>query len=497
LHKPLADFVQTTREPLTPKGMVIVPRGHYKTTIGGEGFPIWCWIKDKNDTIILGSATDGMAVKMGRAVRQHFDGNNLFRWVWSDLLPPTGRKWTDHELEINRDVDVKEPSLFLIGVGGTAVGLHFRRMIKDDLVNEDHLISQDQMQKPIDWHKYSLSLLINPERDTELINGTRWAYSDFVSYVQDNEPQFRVFWQAATQGGKSIDDPEAEPIFPEEFSLNTLRMIRDRQGPYIFSCQYMNDPVDPARAIIQKDWINYIEDLEKLHDFDYKAILERSMCYVIVDPALSKERHGDYTGYVVCFVDHNYDVYIEEAKKLRIGVHELMDLLFNLVNTYNPTMVGIEMASLLRALEHPLETEMTKRGKFFYVKALQPSNKISKEMRIRASLQPIFARRKVFIRKSQKALEEQLIKYPFINEDDIIDALAYLPHIWVPGDQPGPEYTDEEKASMDPMNIEYILNKLTRGNMAVNYPFVQTSREVLRAYGSYHSNVHQDTSHPV
>src|SRR5262245_58125621 len=212
--------------------------------------------------------------------------------------------------------------------------------------------------------------------------------------------------------------------------------------------------------------------------------MERSMCYFIVDPALSKERHGDYTGWVVCFVDHNYDVYIEDAGKARIGVHELMDLIFEKVGTYNPTMVGIEMASLMKALEYPLENEMTKRGKFFYCKALQPSNKISKEMRIKASLQPLFARRKVFVRRSQKALIDQLVKYPFINEDDIIDALAYLPHIWVPGDAPSDAMTDEERALTDSMNIEYILNKLMHGEEESRYAFVQTSREVLRAYGN-------------
>src|SRR3989304_5748779 len=53
LHVEMCDFIQTTG---TPKGLVLVPRGHYKTTIGSEGYPILRLINDPNDTILLANA---------------------------------------------------------------------------------------------------------------------------------------------------------------------------------------------------------------------------------------------------------------------------------------------------------------------------------------------------------------------------------------------------------------------------------------------------------
>ena len=479
LHKELADHIQLNG----PKVGAEVPRGHYKTTICTEGYPIWRLINNPNDRILIGNAVIGNSIKYLGIIARHFETNQIFRWLFPEVIPDFGKtKWTQTEIVINRKEEWREPSIQAIGVGGTAVGLHFPCIIKDDLVNEDHLISMEQMQKPIDWHKYSVSLLVNPDIDTEVLVGTRWAFADVISYVQENEPVFKWYSRACTLNGLDIEHPDAQPIFPEQFPIRALKAIRDRQGPYIFSCQYMNAPVDPARQIFRKEWIQYIEDLEKNPQFSLKDLYERSVCYVILDPALSQDRHGDFTGAVVVFVDHNYDVYIEEAHQLRIGVPELIDWTFTAVERYNPTAVGVEMASLLRALKFPFENEMTRKGKFFYIQELQPNTKISKEMRIRASLQPLFAQRKVYMRRSQVALFDQLLKFPFGQHDDIVDALAYLPHMWVAGDTPT---VREDDPSLDPFNMTHILGKLERGRDTYLYPLVQTNHHNLVSGGVY------------
>lgn len=379
--------------------------------------------------------------------------------MFSDLIPDASKvKWTETEIVVNRTSDVKESSVEAIGVGGTAVGRHFSCIIKDDLVNEDHLISAEQMQKVIDWHKYSASLLIHPRFDRELVIGTRWAFNDVYSYIKENEPSFKVYERSAVENDVSI--------FPEEFDLETLRDLEARQGPYIYSCQYLNQPVDPARTLIKREWLCYIEDIPAE---DLKKIYERSRVHLIVDPALSEKRHGDYTGVVSCYVDHHYNVYVEEAIHGRFNVENMINLVFELVERHNPTVVGIELVSLSKALKYSFARAMQDRKKWFYIQELQPNTRVSKEMRIKASLQPLFAQRKVFIHKSQVELIDELLKFPFGSHDDLIDALAYLPHMWTPGSAPVIEMNKPEN---DPFNMSYILAKLQHGQERSNYPLV-------------------------
>ena len=413
---------------------------------------------------MLANATFTNAQKFLRVVKSHFETNEIFRWVFPELIPGPKEKWTESEICVPRTNEVKESSVEAIGVGGTAVGRHFRCIVKDDLVNEDHIISTDQMQKVIDWHKYSASLLVHPGRDREHVQGTRWAFYDVYSYIKENEiPPFQLYERPAIEYGESI--------FPEEFDLQTLHDLELRQGPYIFSCQYLNAPVDPARTIIKPEWLQYIEDLK---DTDLKKLYSQCSCYLIIDPAISQKRHGDYTGLILAYVDQHYDVYVEYADRQRISPDQMIDLVFNMVSLHNPNSVGIETVQFARALKYSMEQAMRDRKKWFYIQELQPNTHQTKEMRVRASLQPLFAQRKVYIRKSQTALKDELLKFPLGDHDDVVDALAYLPHMWTAG--PGP-YEPKPETSKDPFNMSYILEKLQHSSPESNYPFVLTPGE--------------------
>lgn len=461
IHVEMADFIQTNG----PKTLLLEPRGHYKTTIGSEGYPIWRLIQDSNDTILLSNAVFSNAQKFLRIIKHHIESNELFRWVFPELVPGSKDKWTETEITVPRTNDVKEPSIGCIGVGGTAVGLHFRCIIKDDLVNEDHIISMEQMQKVIDWHKYSTSLLVHPSKDRECVTGTRWAFYDVYSHIMDHEPSFKVLKRSVLENG--------EPIFPEEFSVETIQEIADRQGPYIFSCQYMNEPVDPARTIIKQEWLQYIEDLDGPEAIS--QLYKRCSKFIVLDPALSQKRSGDFTGIVVVYVDHEYNMYVEHADEYRIPPDAAINLLFELVYIHEPSAVGVEIVSL-NQMKANIERAMDERKRWFYIQELKPNTHISKEMRVRASLQPLFAKRKVWIRKTQKALIDQLLKFPFGQHDDVIDALAYVPHMWTAGAKPSQyvSYSPED----DPFNMSHILKKLghdgEKPKVKTSYPFTRT-----------------------
>jgi len=426
-------------------------------------------VNDPNDTILLANATFTNAQKFLRVIKQHIESNALLRWVFPELVPGVKEKWTESSITIPRTNDVKEGSLEAIGVGGTAVGMHYNCLIKDDLVNEDHIISQEQMQKVIDWHKYSTPLLVRPRSDREVVHGTRWAFYDLYSHIIENEPVFNTFI-------REDRDEQGVPIFPSEFDDETLKDIESRMGPYIYSCQMKNRPVDPARTLIRQEWLQYIEDLDGPEHI--AQLYKRCSRFIVVDPALSQKRSGDFTGIAVVYVDHEYNMYVEYAEEHRLPPDAVQNLLFELVYVHEPNGVGVEIVSLNQMKEN-IERQMKERKKWFYIQELRPNTHISKEMRVRASLQPLFAQRKVWVRKTQRALIDQLLKFPFGVHDDIIDALAYVPHMWTAGATPSEHvrYSPEN----DPLNMEYILRKLGHTGEAPKprktFPFTLTEEK--------------------
>lgn len=237
-HRPFCDVIVN---PPAPKQLVLIPRGFYKTTICSVAYPIWLLCRDPNTTILIASATVTLGQHVLREIKAVFERNAVFRSVFRDRVPEdfTKTKWTETELVIPRTLDGKEPSMQVVGVGGTIVGQHFRVAIFDDLINEKHEASPDEMQKVIDWHEYAMSLLVEPTRDRELVVGTRWAFSDLYSHLVERG-QFALYQRAAIEDGVAT--------FPEQFSLADLKEIETRQGPYKYSCTPVETP------ILMADW---------------------------------------------------------------------------------------------------------------------------------------------------------------------------------------------------------------------------------------------------
>lgn len=442
-HKPLCETVVT---PPAPKQLILVPRGFYKTTICSVAYPIWLLLRDPDTTILLASATVTLGQHVLREIKAVFERNALFRDVFRDRVPEdfTKTKWSETEIVIPRPTDGKEPSIQVIGVGGTIVGQHFRVALFDDLINEKHESSPDEMQKVIDWHEYAMSLLVEPAKDRELVVGTRWAFSDLYSRLIE-QGQFALYERAAIEND--------QPTFPEQFPLADLREIEKRQGPYKFTSLYLNKPTDPARQVFRPEWAPEVPWSESLRD----EVRDWTV-YALVDPALSDKRDGSHTGYVLAAVGPGYRTVLLAGEKHRWTVGDLIARVFADADRFPDFVVGVEMVSLAKALKYPLDQEMSRRGKFLRLTVLQPDTRLSKEMRIRA-LQPYFANLLFrFVSGACDGVLRDIRDFPFGDgKYDALDALSYLPHLWTSAEIVTPR---ELRPEDDPLNMSHILREL-------------------------------------
>jgi hypothetical protein len=271
------------------KDVYEMPRDHFKSTICGEGLPMWRalpvtpadedafkaegysdefirWMHEVHDTDarnLLVSENITNAAKLGRKIRGHFESNAIFRAAFSDILPDTSCTWTDFSLHIKRPNATGshgEGTFDFLGVGSAVQSRHYNGLlIEDDLVGRKALESPSIMDKTIDYHKLLVGVFENEDalfENDELVVGNRWAYHDLNTYIQEHEPWF-VFVNHSALGGCCPLHLADTPIFPEEFSFEKLMRLKERLGNYHFSCQFLNNPCSPEDADFKPEWLSY------------------------------------------------------------------------------------------------------------------------------------------------------------------------------------------------------------------------------------------------
>ena len=192
-----------------------------------------------------------------------------------------------------------------------------------------------------------------------------------------------------------------------------------------FYGQYLNDPLDEEMLEFKREWFQAFSPSPELSNK-----LQQVPALISVDPAFRLKQHADYTGIVVTKVLSDNNVYVLEAKGIKVTPKGLVDEIFNLVTQFgNVYKVLVETVTSQIMLMDLLNDEMRKRNKFFIIEEVKPDSNEVKAVRIR-NLIPQYANRRIFHAPHLVALEEQLIEFPKGAHDDIIDAMAYQVKYW-------------------------------------------------------------------
>lgn len=107
---------------------------------------------------------------------------------------------------------------------------------------------------------------------------------------------------------------------------------------------------------------------------------------------------------------------------------------------------------------------MRDKHMFIPVKDIETSTRISKEARIKG-LQPKFQAHKVYIKKEHKDLYQQLVMFPQLAHDDLLDALKTQLSIAFNCDQKDP--IEEKKDGFNPFEREIKARLKELGNRRV------------------------------
>ena len=256
-----------------------------------------------------------------------------------------------------------------------------------------------------------------------LVVGTRWYEKDLLSYIQENEPQYKICTRACLENELGEPDENGRPTYPARFDMEVINDLRRTMGTYLFSCLYMNKPIRSEDMVFQPEWFRF---------YEVHPVLNRLSVFTTVDLAGDPEsQKGDPDYNIVMTTGKDMltgHIYILDYFRKRCNPGEVIDAIFNHVNLWNPIKVGVEGVAYQGTLAYWIRERMRKENRHFFVECFTHGRR-SKSSRI-MGLQPLIANGTILMKRYMVDLISELQAFPLGAHDDLIDSLASQLPLW-------------------------------------------------------------------
>ena len=412
-HGPICDFLQDAG----PEKLLILPRGFLKTTLISL-YILWRSTKNTLLRSLLSSNTTPNAQKTVRSIRNVIENHKIYQLFFPEAIPNFSRvRWSDTCACLNRKEDYPEGTFESAGIASNVIRRHFNIIseddtvapTKDELTGQEAMPSKDDIQKAVGFHKLTIPLLIN-EGDERIVTATRWASYDMVSYVLENEKQFKVMDLTAYKDPGTNSIPRYR-----KFSTNRLDNIKMGLGTYMFSMLYLNQPLAKEFMAFNPDWFRYYEEDE---------LPEDGYCLVTLDPAdpPTGKKSQDYSAILSC-KHTTKGKFVRRYRRKRLTDKQMIGETMDVAEIDGAIKIRIE-TNRYAHLEAGFKEEMAKRDRYFVIDAVK-AKRIQKEARIKNRLSPLFELGVIYLKRGMRELEEELTTFPYGKHDDLIDAFSW------------------------------------------------------------------------
>lgn len=422
-------------------GVVLLPRGHAKTTWLNTILLSWLVSKNPNLRVGLISNTAKQANAFSRAVRFTLEANEYQHEIFGNLAGK--HKWNDVEW-IRKDsalLGTNNVNMYSTGTGGPIVSKRFDLILCDDILDEENTVNPEQREKVTNWFWKTLKPCLAP-RGSIIVIGTRWAEGDLYQELIEEKkwPSIRrgAIYYPCTACGQNFENtdqflnhkctsktinanPRPAALWPDLWPLDKLEQERRDMGSAMFACSYLNDISGlMAGNIFKREWWskNYFTELPHNPQGYFWTMG--------VDLASSEKQQADYTARVVVARDDNNNCYVFQVRRAKIetGHREFVidgfnaNPLISRIVVENNQFQGAFVKDLINSTNLPVVGKKAE---------------VDKVTRAR-SVAARYESGKVFHHKSLEGsdFEMELLQFPK-GHDDMIDALGYAMETGVGG----------------------------------------------------------------
>lgn len=436
-----------------------LPPRHTKSEHVSRHFPAWFLGRNPLGEVIHASHTGVFAEKFGRDVRDIITSN-----VHQNVFPNTKirkdqNSKTDWKLESGG-------SYIARGIGGATTGEGADLFVVDDPFKDwKDANSLVMLENVWDWYASVATTRLAPDGRIVLMM-TRWNTEDLIGRVieQDGLVENGGKWHrcrlpAIADGSVELHplDPrenKGEALWPARFPLEKLEEKREN-GVRKFAAMYQQDPIRAMGNVFKKEDFRYfaLSDLNP-QDFDVG---------IFVDPAFStRESSDDVAIGTVARHKISKEIYILDA----LGEPLVDSAAFNYIISsaekwkaagWGVRFISNEIATInedQQLFMKNLDRRMREEGKIFMLLPFNPRGWGKKEDRIKSSLEPYFDRHAIHFRcddtgnPAWRKIEEQFLKFPVSQKDDLIDMISQAAIVF---DERGDDGNEEEKRGAEIM----------------------------------------------
>ncbi len=400
------------------------PRGFAKTTL--NQLCIWFEVVNKTQKfIVVVEKSFNEASEVIRGVVDQFKDNDIIRLVYGDLVKVNEQgKYDEGNKDATGDVVINGVRLRAKGFNTPIRGLKSAewrptKIYVDDVESDEHINNEEQRKK----YRENYSQGIVPAIDiggSIKVRGTILHNDSLLANLitQFNGKIYKAFDKI---------DPENTLLWPERWTYDLLmqkkaEMEMQGKGTSKFYQEYLNEAVDDDTRSFRWEWLQQ-EFTEE--DLKFKALAK----FWVLDVAESIKDGADFTGEVGVEWDSENNWFVQRAKRHKVNITGLIDLIFNIWQIHKPIKIGVEKKAFEDQIKPLLRLRSEETGVFPVVVELTPRGR-NKEDRIRGALVGRFESKKIWFKKGSVDdtgnLRSELYDFPHAKNDDLSDSLSYV-----------------------------------------------------------------------
>jgi len=397
--------------------MIFMPPRHGKSLLCSQMFPAWFIGRNPRKQIITSTYGHSLASRFGREVRNTVQ-DRRYQVIFPGVSLSEDSKAKDNFITNENGVYIAT------GIGGASTGYGADLLLIDDPVKDQQDADSEVIQQNNwDWYLSVAYTRLMPNGAIVVIQ-TRWHEADLSGMILTAEKEkWEVISFPLIAEEDEFKRKKGDVLWPERFSLEWALEQKETYAKAnkieVFHCLYQQNPFSLESQEFKRSMFKYFRDDECPGNL---------RIFTTVDPAISKKASADESCVMTVGVAPDNTKYILEYTNAKLDPSELIEEIFRHFEKYEPAMVGIETVAYQEALSHFLKIEMRRRNQFMRVEEIKTRQ--DKETKIRGLIAHYKAGAVYHRAGYCETLEQQLLRFPKGQKDDVIDSLAMQQELW-------------------------------------------------------------------
>jgi len=434
-HKEIYDALDSKSDE-DRKILIVVPRGHGKSTVAGKIYTLHTALyATKPEIIVVVSKTQGHAISLLDWTKEKLESKAIQFW-FGDFGSKTSKTWAEEKIALKNNVMLKA-----LGTGQQVRGVTHSDarptiIVLDDPEDDKNTLTEESMAKNLDWLLGEARFALEPKSGKLVVIGTVIREGCIVK-VLENAPGWRKIWKKAI-----VDFERKEVLWPERFPFEALMKEKREYEAIGKGDQWAREMQN--ELLSNKEQIFKPEDID---DFKYKGTFslvpnrpwglievgQRKIpvnVFMGVDPASSLSKRADYTVIFLvgmCAKGHLYEI---KCHRERMQPMQAGQKILSYGDIYRPISGKVESVAFQEMLRQYVHEEMMKRtsdgGHWISGLDAKVTPRGEKKTSRIEGLQHYFMTHRVHLLEGgNEDFYRELIQFPRSSHDDTLDGFYY------------------------------------------------------------------------